>query len=100
MSPLPDWVSKGGLVVGWEGGTDAVLSLHKQLLQHNITVAGYWLQDWSGLRLDPFGKRLWYVFIFLFYGVFLNLSSHIFISFPNDVEMYSCCCVLTNHPYV
>ena len=77
MSPLPDWVSKGGLVVGWEGGTDAVLSLHKQLLQHNITVAGYWLQDWSGLRLDPFGKRLWYVFIFLLTCFFELVLTHI-----------------------
>jgi len=57
MSPVAEWVSNTGIVVGWEGGTKKVLELHAQLMAANISVAGYWLQDWSGLRIDPFGKR-------------------------------------------
>jgi alpha-glucosidase len=60
MEAVPDWVSENGIVVGWEGGTNSVRTLHQQLLSNNISVAGYWLQDWSGLRVDPFGKRLWW----------------------------------------
>jgi alpha-glucosidase len=60
MEAVPDWVSENGIVVGWEGGTNSVRTLHHQLLSNNISVAGYWLQDWSGLRVDPFGKRLWW----------------------------------------
>ena len=60
MAPVAEWVSNTGIVVGWEGGTKKVLELHAQLMAANISVAGYWLQDWSGLRIDPFGKRLWW----------------------------------------
>ena len=60
MRPVPAWASSGGAVVGWEGGTNATLSLFEQLIAANVSVAGLWLQDWSGLRVDPFGKRLWW----------------------------------------
>ena len=60
MAPLPDWVNEGGAVVGWEGGTAAARSFLRQLRANNVSVAGLWLQDWTGLRVDPFGKRLWW----------------------------------------
>ena len=60
MPELPDWVVSGGLVAGWEGGTDAVRSFWKQLRNANISLAGFWLQDWTGLRKDIFGERLWW----------------------------------------
>jgi hypothetical protein len=50
--------------------------------------------------LIPLGNVFGMYFIFFYETCFLNLSSHIFTSFLNDVETYSCCCVLTNQPYV
>ena len=60
MDPLPDWVNKGGAVVGWEGGSETARAYWKQLFKGNVSIAGLWLQDWTGLRVDPFGKRLWW----------------------------------------
>jgi hypothetical protein len=60
MTTLPEFVNKGGAVVGWEGGTNEVTSLLKVLKQFNVSIAAFWLQDWSGLRIDAFGKRLWW----------------------------------------
>ena len=60
QQPLPQWVSGQGAIVGYEGGTAAVRALHAKLKAANVSVAGYWLQDWSGLRQDTFGTRLWW----------------------------------------
>ena len=60
MSTLPEWVNTGGAVVGWEGGTEKVQSLLQTLVKFNVSIAAFWLQDWSGLRSDAFGKRLWW----------------------------------------
>ena len=60
MSTLPEWVNKGGAVVGWEGGTRQVQSLLAKLQEFNVSIAAFWLQDWSGVRSDFFGKRLWW----------------------------------------
>jgi hypothetical protein len=59
MPALPDWAMEGP-IVGYEGGTAAVVALYNQLLAADITPAAFWLQDWSGLRVDAFGKRLWW----------------------------------------
>lgn len=57
---LPEWVGGGGAVVGMEGGTTVVRANVKQLQEAGVPVAGVWLQDWTGLRIDSFGKRLWW----------------------------------------
>ena len=58
MPPLPSW-SLEGPIIGYEGGTEAVSTLYTKLVAHGIKPAAFWLQDWSGLRKDAFGERLW-----------------------------------------
>jgi alpha-glucosidase len=60
MIALPEWVQAGGLVAGWEGGTAKVRDFWALLKTANVSLAGFWLQDWTGLRDDVFGKRLWW----------------------------------------
>eukprot|EP00966_Prymnesium_polylepis_P151969 3510372-Prymnesium_polylepis.1 len=60
MSPLPDWIGGGGVVVGFEGGTKAVRELWSRLREFGVPLAAFWLQDWTGLRRDAFGARLWW----------------------------------------
>eukprot|EP00039_Didymoeca_costata_P016390 m.292933 g.292933 ORF g.292933 m.292933 type:complete len:496 (+) comp16388_c0_seq10:141-1628(+) len=59
MPPLPRWIMERP-VIGYEGGTLAVKNLHEKLKASGLVPAAYWLQDWSGLRIDAFGKRLWW----------------------------------------
>ena len=30
------------------------------VIVNNTDTYRYWLQDWTGLRIDKFGKRLWW----------------------------------------
>ena len=55
----PLWVDTGA-IVALEGGTEAVMSNLRSLLEWGVPVAGVWIQDWSGKRVDPFGSRLWW----------------------------------------
>ncbi len=41
-----------GPILGYEGGTDAVLKLHDKLISMNISVSAFWLQDWTGDRVS------------------------------------------------
>ena len=59
MAALPSWALEGP-VVGYEGGTAKVASLYKKLIHAGIRPAAFWLQDWTGLREDTFGARLWW----------------------------------------
>jgi len=59
MKPIPSWLLSGP-VIGYEGGTQKVLDLYAKLTNNNIKPTAFWLQDWSGLRIDTFGKRLWW----------------------------------------
>ena len=43
LAPLPDWITSGP-VIGYEGGTDAVVALHQRVLEAGIRPAAYWLQ--------------------------------------------------------
>lgn len=54
---LPDWVYNG-LVMGVQGGTERSFGLLARTLEHDIPVAGVWCQDWEGIRITSFGKRL------------------------------------------
>ena len=56
MKPIPSWLLSGP-VIGYEGGTQKVLDLYAKLTNNNIKPTAFWLQDWSGLRIDTFGKR-------------------------------------------
>lgn len=57
LPELPDWVYNG-LVIGVQGGTERSFGLLDRTLEHDIPVAGMWCQDWEGIRVTSFGKRL------------------------------------------
>lgn len=54
---LPDWVYNG-LVIGVQGGTERSFGLLEKTLDAGIKVAAMWCQDWEGIRVTSFGKRL------------------------------------------
>ena len=56
--PLPpDWAF-GGLVLGAQGGTEAVLRKLAVLRNAGAPVAAIWAQDWCGRRMTGFGSQL------------------------------------------
>lgn len=57
MTKIPDWCHNG-VILGIQGGTkvcDEQLNLMKK---SNTSVAGIWAQDWEGVKVTSFGKRL------------------------------------------
>ncbi len=54
---LPDW-AYDGVILGIQGGTDVCLSKLDKARIHGVPVAGIWAQDWEGIRMTSFGKRL------------------------------------------
>jgi len=59
MSPLPKWMGNGA-IIGMQGGSSSVRSVHEKMKAHNVPLAGYWLQDWVGKRETIIGSRLWW----------------------------------------
>lgn len=63
MQPLPLWVHTGA-IVGMEGGQDNVIrsldSVQSAVESYNLSVAGIWIQDWSGMRVYPDRIGLWW----------------------------------------
>lgn len=57
MKVLPKWVGEGA-IVGIEGGQSYVENVTNVLLEHQVPMAGVWLQDWVGLRHSWDGTRL------------------------------------------
>ena len=43
MQPLPDWIMRGP-IVGYEGGTANVTSMHARFVAANITPSAFWIQ--------------------------------------------------------
>jgi len=80
FSPPPSWSYTKGAVVGMQGGTEAVTSKLAKLTAANVPVAGLWIQDWAGRRVDPFGSRiLWnWELDSLFYPQWGNFLSELF----------------------
>ncbi|TYL55263.1 alpha-glucosidase [Nocardioides sp. BGMRC 2183] len=56
---LPRW-SQEGLIVGAQGGSEAVRRKVTSLQEAGVDVAGVWIQDWVGQRTTDFGQRLWW----------------------------------------
>ena len=54
---LPEWVYKG-VWLGVQGGTEVVLKKLENALEEGVKVSGIWVQDWEGIRMTSFGKRL------------------------------------------
>ncbi|CEP11093.1 hypothetical protein [Parasitella parasitica] len=59
MLPLPDWVSDG-VIAGIQGGKEKVNSIIQQLRQNDIPIAGVFLPDWTGQRLQDAGRDVRY----------------------------------------
>ena len=59
MQPLPEWTQRGALVRLF-GGTDAVEYRVDELNEAGVPLAGVWLEDWMGRRINFTGSRLWW----------------------------------------
>ena len=54
---LPDWVYDG-VTLGVQGGTEICQQKLDVMRQGGVKVNGIWAQDWSGIRMTSFGKRV------------------------------------------
>jgi alpha-glucosidase len=54
---LPEWVYDG-IILGIQGGKDAVSNKINKSFDHDMQIAGVWCQDWQGIRMTSFGKQL------------------------------------------
>lgn len=54
---LPDWVTNG-VILGIQGGTEITLEKIETAKAAGVEVAGAWCQDWQGIKMTSFGKRL------------------------------------------
>ncbi|URQ60750.1 alpha-glucosidase [Pantoea alhagi] len=54
---LPDWVYDG-VTLGIQGGTDICQQKLDRMRSGGVKVNGIWAQDWSGIRMTSFGKRV------------------------------------------
>jgi alpha-glucosidase len=71
MPELPDWIHEGP-IVGMQGGNEAtraegidsaterVRGVWQELRDRETPLAGFWLQDWVGVRVTGFGQQLWW----------------------------------------
>jgi len=72
MPELPDWIHEGA-IVGMQGGTEElqeregvdsaterVQRVWEELDERDTPLAGFWLQDWVGVRITGFGEQLWW----------------------------------------
>lgn len=56
---LPKWSDKGALL-GIQGGSDKVDKIVAKMRKRGVKLAGVWCQDWEGIRMTSFGKRLFW----------------------------------------
>ena len=56
---LPHWTDNG-IILGLQGGTQRVNDLKNKLQARDVQIAGLWCQDWEGIRMTSFGKRLFW----------------------------------------
>ncbi|PHI29445.1 Alpha-xylosidase [Budvicia aquatica] len=54
---LPDWVYNG-VTLGIQGGTEVCQQKLDAMRNGGVKVNGIWAQDWSGIRMTSFGKRV------------------------------------------
>lgn len=56
--PLPDWVLDGA-IIGLKQGDDSFKRL-EVFIDSGAAISGLWCEDWVGLRVTSFGKRLFW----------------------------------------
>jgi alpha-glucosidase len=54
---LPEWIHDG-MILGVQGGTDAVAKKYKDARDAGVAVSALWAQDWEGKRETSFGRQL------------------------------------------
>ncbi|NCI01796.1 alpha-glucosidase [Cronobacter malonaticus] len=54
---LPDWIYDG-VTLGIQGGTEVCQQKLDVMRRGGVKVNGIWAQDWSGIRMTSFGKRV------------------------------------------
>ncbi|MGA4622768.1 alpha-glucosidase [Citrobacter meridianamericanus] len=54
---LPDWIYDG-VTLGIQGGTEVCQNKLDTMRNAGVKVNGIWAQDWSGIRMTSFGKRV------------------------------------------
>ena len=56
---LPDWCREG-MILGVQGGTQAILDKTFAMLDAGAAVCGVWSQDWSGCNRTVMGYQVWW----------------------------------------
>ena len=56
---LPDWCREG-MILGIQGGTQAILDKTFAMLDAGAKICGVWSQDWSGENITVMGKQVWW----------------------------------------
>ena len=56
---IPDWCYEG-MILGIQGGTQAILDKTFAMLDAGAKVCGVWSQDWSGELRTVMGKQVWW----------------------------------------
>lgn len=54
---LPDYVYDG-VILGIQGGSEVCSQKVKTMQDAGVKICGIWAQDWSGIRMTSFGKRV------------------------------------------
>ncbi|OAT28376.1 alpha-glucosyltransferase [Buttiauxella brennerae ATCC 51605] len=54
---MPDWIYDG-VTLGVQGGTEVCQQKLDVMRKGGVKVNGIWAQDWSGIRMTSFGKRV------------------------------------------
>lgn len=56
---IPDWCLDG-MIIGAQGGEDAILEKTFRLLDAGAKICGVWSQDWSGCNETVMGYQVWW----------------------------------------
>lgn len=57
MKALPDWIMDGA-IISLQGGQNEVNDTANQLIEANVPIVAFWMQDWVGLESFAEGQRL------------------------------------------
>lgn len=57
LPKLPEWINDG-VMIGVQGGMETVLGYLEKAKENGVKVSGLWCQDWQGINMTSFGKRL------------------------------------------
>jgi len=59
MRELPDWIHSGA-IIAVQGGQPAARATLDAVRRADIPLAGFWIQDWVGIRVTSAGQQLWW----------------------------------------